>query len=302
MAWFDRIADDPQAMLDEIAEWSGLSRAELHARREQIYREFGTTVPHLTLNEIDEFRNGARNLSSASIAHHDDCEYCQSLVDATSPTTIEQNKVRAIATLVSAGVFDWREGEPLAAVPALLEANPHAAPLGALVGHVLGRRMVAVVSVCIVFVAAGIFAALNLSRMGSPVMSTDAEELLQFSAPTQNFHASLEDMDPNLRQQLFEAVTSYMGDDYLLAPSQHYLPNVSGTANTWKVVSATNNTSGFRSLYLQELPPSNDPFRRSAGVEVLDAADDLDLSVGQIVNVIEPLGPQEVVEPYSDDL
>lgn len=123
MAWYDRLADDPQQILDEIAEWRGLTRAEFDARRDRIHEAASIGGPHLTLNQIDAVRCEDPRLPPSAMAHLGACEYCKALVDALNPTVVDRNREKAETALAAADYFADDVLEPAAESAAVAQGS-----------------------------------------------------------------------------------------------------------------------------------------------------------------------------------
>lgn len=90
--WYEKIAEDPEGSLRELAEDRGLSVEELHARHDRISAFFDTDTQeeHLTLNELTLFRMHSDQLSKERTNHVAQCRFCQVFVEGSDPAEVDR--------------------------------------------------------------------------------------------------------------------------------------------------------------------------------------------------------------------
>lgn len=274
MAWYDQLADDPQKVLDDVAEWRGFTREELDARRDRIHQAAGVGGPHLTLNQIDSFGSGDPHLPPAAIAHYERCEYCTSLVDALVPTAIEDSKDKAVNMLAAMGLFS-DNAEPAQLIEPQTPALSYA-----------GRSSwFARVAVLASVAVASVIGTLWFQGQNSPsgedaVVAANSEDL------EAKIWAALKEMGPEQRDELNAAMAAY--------PENHMfqeLANRMQSLNSWRVVETTVDGSGYRVVELRELPPTI--FPGGGQTANLSATDKRQLAIGNVVTLSEPADEQE---------
>lgn len=270
MAWYDQLADDPQKVLDDVAEWRGYSREELNARRDRIHQAAGIGGPHLTLNQIDGFGNGDPGLPPAAVAHYETCEYCKSLVDALVPTAVEENKDKAVNMLTALGLFS-DDDQPAHLMPA------HTPALATTGRSGWFARVAVVASVAIASVIGTIwFQGQNTPSGESPLVATNNEDI------EVKFWEALRELDPEQRDELKAALATYPDTDIFQELAMRMQ-----SANGWQVVDATVDDSGNRIVELRELPPMVLPVADQGASRT--AFEKRQLEIGNVVTLSEPV-------------
>jgi hypothetical protein len=87
MTYYDRLVENPDAALNEIAARRNLSLEELHQRMGRIYAE-AQSGKHLSLGDATRWLEAPEEASSELRAHIDSCRSCQALLDGLVPARL----------------------------------------------------------------------------------------------------------------------------------------------------------------------------------------------------------------------
>lgn len=112
MRYYDKIVENPDAALDDIAAGRGFTREQMAGRLAAIRAAAGDGA-HLTISQAQQFFDEADPPVDFIRAHLDGCAYCQALVDGLHPTAIGKAVSRAGDAL-----FESRPKLPAAAARA----------------------------------------------------------------------------------------------------------------------------------------------------------------------------------------
>lgn len=142
MAWYERVADDPEGSLARLAEHQGLTVEELRERHRRIAGLLGGegAALHLGVGDWRLFREAPERLSEAKRAHLDGCAFCQRLGDAFAGEAIAERTRRAAE---AADVWDTAEHEPRTLMGAFSGGEPTDADWVPNAAPALSRRSVA---------------------------------------------------------------------------------------------------------------------------------------------------------------
>lgn len=103
MTYYDKIVENPDVALDDIAARRGLSQEEM-ARRLSAIREAAGEGSHVTLSQAQSIFDEECPPPRAVLDHVNGCAYCQALVDGLHPSVVDGAVTRASEVLFGAKV------------------------------------------------------------------------------------------------------------------------------------------------------------------------------------------------------
>jgi hypothetical protein len=100
VAYYDKLVQDPQRASAEFAHRHSLSLDEFERHVDHLL-EGATSDGHVTLGDVQAFHSG--NATADVSRHVDGCTYCQSLIEALSPESIDDSVGKTWTALKSSG-------------------------------------------------------------------------------------------------------------------------------------------------------------------------------------------------------
>lgn len=101
MSYYDKLVQDPGGAFDEIARRRQLSPQELEQRLAHMLEE-AASGEHLTLGEAQQYFDEGSPPAERLVKHVDACAYCWSLVEALSPSAVDEAFNKVLAQIDSA--------------------------------------------------------------------------------------------------------------------------------------------------------------------------------------------------------
>jgi hypothetical protein len=112
MSYYDKLVQDPGGAFDEIARRRQLSPQELEQRLAHML-EGAASGEHLTLGEAQQYFDEGSPPAERLVEHVDACGYCKSLVEALSPSAVDEAFNRVLTQIDSARQTRAVSGKPV---------------------------------------------------------------------------------------------------------------------------------------------------------------------------------------------